>query len=104
VGGEEGARKVKMYASSHPYFSDSSFRRKNAPSSFLHTENNNQIQLAKGSSPSEHCHEFQVPQKLGNFLTISARTGLKNAVFWVMMPLGLVHASDTLRKTAVYTM
>ena len=94
-----------MYASSHPYFSLTHHsEEKNAPSSFLYTENNNQIQLAKGSSPSEHCHEFQVPQKLGNFLTISAGTGLKNAVFWVMMPLGLVHASDTSRKTAVYTM
>jgi hypothetical protein len=67
VGGEEGARKVKMYARSHSYFSLTHHsEEKNAPSSFLHTENNNQIQLVKGSS-SEHCHELQVPQKLGNF-------------------------------------
>jgi len=47
---------------------------------------------------------FQVPQKLGNFLTISASNGLKDAVFWVTMPLGLVHEFDTSEKTAVYTM
>ena len=47
---------------------------------------------------------FQVAQKLGNFLTISASTGLKDTAFWVMMPLGLVHAFDTSEKTAVYTM
>lgn len=47
---------------------------------------------------------FQVPQKLKNFLTISASTGWKVAVFWVMMPLGLVNAFDTSEKTAVYTM
>ena len=86
------------------FFSDSSFRRKNAPSCFFSTL---KIIIRFNWLRVVHLNNvmnFQVAQKLGNFLTISASTGLKDAVVWVMMPLGLVHAFDTSEKTAVYTM
>ena len=94
--GEEGARKLKTYASSHPYFSPTHHSEEKKCSfmffSILKTIIRfNWLRVVHLNT----IMNFQVPQKLGNFLTISASTGLKDAVFWVMMPLDLVHAFDT---------
>ena len=66
-----------MYTSSHPYFSlNHHSEEKNAPSCFYHPENNNQIQLAKGS-PSEHCHELSGSTKAQEFLNYFSKHWLE---------------------------
>lgn len=75
----KGARKVKMYASSHPYFSDSSFRRKKMHPHIFSilriTIRFNQLRAVQQQAHLNTVMNFQVPQYLGNFLTISASTG-----------------------------